>query len=79
MSFPNYFGSLLKNCVFPTKIYYEDAFQAEKKVSLAESKQLTHEVGRPEKWKQNIEVLKDVCNPFLCTYLNEIRANEYSF
>ena len=53
--------------------------QAKKKVSLAESKQLTHEVERPDKWKQNIEVLKDVCNPFLCTYLNEIRANEYSF
>ena len=53
--------------------------QAKKKVSLAESKQLTHEVARPDKWKQNIEVLKDVCNPFLCTFLNEIRANEYSF
>ena len=53
--------------------------QAKKNVSLAESKQLTHEVARTDKWKQNIEVLKDVCNPFLRTYLNEIRANEYSF
>lgn len=43
--------------------------QAKKKVSLAESKQLTHEVGRPEKWKQNIEVLKDVCNPLLCVLI----------
>ena len=37
-------------------------------------KELEKEVARPDKWKQNIEVLKDVCNPFLCTYLNEIRA-----
>ena len=29
MSFPSYFGSLLKNGVFPTKIYCEDAGKEE--------------------------------------------------
>ena len=75
MSFPNYFGNLLKNGVFPTKMHSSQRRRCH----------LLNLNNSPMKWKdltsgnKNIEVLKDVCNPFLCTYLNEIRANEYSF